>query len=117
MPKFYLIVLLTTLLCSPSHGDVSIVTTIKPLQMIAEAIVQEYGRVSSIVDPQQSPHHFTVSPSDRIKLARADMAIWIGPSFETHFSDFFVQSEFQAKTITVIDTPGLQVSSEDNNRY
>jgi|TARA_B110000914_G_scaffold224503_1_gene242409 zinc transport system substrate-binding protein len=109
MPKFYLILLLTSLLCSPSRGDVSIVTTIKPLQMIAEAIVQEYGSVSSIVDPQQSPHHFTVSPSDRIKLARADLAIWIGPDFETHISDFFVQSEFQAKTITVIDTPGLQL--------
>ena len=109
MPKFYLIVLLTTLLCSVSRADVSIVTTIKPLQMIAEAVVQEYGSVSSIVDPQQSPHHFTVSPSDRIALARADMAVWIGSGFETHISDFFEQAQFKAKTITVIDTPGLQL--------
>lgn len=77
--------------------------------MIAEAIVQESGSVSSIVDPQQSPHHFTVSPSDRIALARADIAVWIGPLFETHISDFFVQTEIKAKTITVIDTPGLQL--------
>jgi len=111
MPKSYLILLLTTLLCSVSRGDVSIVTTIKPLQMIAEAVVQEYGSVSSIVDPQQSPHHFTVSPSDRINLARADIAVWIGPLFETHISDFFVQTRFKAKTITVIDTPGLQLHS------
>ena len=77
--------------------------------MIAQAVVQEYGSVSSIVDPQQSPHHFTVSPSDRIALARADMAVWIGPEFETHISDFFVQTQIKAKTITVIDTPGLQL--------
>ena len=109
MPKSYLILLLTTLLCSASRGDVIIVTTIKPLQMIAEAIVQGHGTVSSIVGSQESPHHFTVSPSDRINLARADMAIWIGPLFETHISDFFVQAEVQAKTITVIDTPGLQL--------
>ena len=109
MPKSYLILLLATLLCSASRGDVIIVTTIKPLQMIAEAIVQGHGTVSSIVGSQESPHHFTVSPSDRINLARADMAIWIGPLFETHISDFFVQSEIQAKTITVIDTPGLQL--------
>jgi len=109
MPKSYLILLLATLLCSASRGDVSIVTTIKPLQMIAEAVVQGYGSVSSIVDPQQSPHHFTVSPSDRINLALADMTIWIGPLFETHISDFFMQAEVQAKTITVIDTPGLQL--------
>jgi zinc transport system substrate-binding protein len=79
--------------------------------MIAEAVVQEYGSVSSIVDPQQSPHHFTVSPSDRINLARADMAVWIGPLLETHISDFFVQAGFKAKTITVIDIPGLQLHS------
>jgi len=109
MPKSYLILLLATLLCTVSRGDVSIVTTIKPLQMIAEAVVQEYGSVSSIMGPQQSPHHFTVSPSDRINLARADMTIWIGPLFETHISDFFMQAEVQAKTITVIDTPGLQL--------
>jgi zinc transport system substrate-binding protein len=109
MPKSYFILLLTSLLCSLSRADVNIVTTIKPLQMIAEAVVQEYGSVSSIVDPQQSPHHFTVSPSDRINLARADMAVWIGPLFETHISDFFAQTQFKAKTITVIDISGLQL--------
>lgn len=109
MPKYHFILLLTTLLCSASRGDVNIVTTIKPLQMIAEAVVQDFGSVSSIVDPQQSPHHFTVSPSDRINLARADMAVWIGPLFETTVSDLFAQSQFKAKTLTVIDMPGLQL--------
>lgn len=69
--------------------------------------MRETGSVSSIVDPRQSPHHFTVSPSDRIALARADMALWIGPAFETHIGDFFAQAQLRAKTITVIDMPGL----------
>ncbi len=116
MPKFYLIVLLMTLVCSVSRADVSIVTTIKPLQMITEAIVQEHGSVSSIVDPQQSAHHFTVSPSDRIALARADMTLWIGPLFETHISDFFVQENNKAKAITVIDLPGLQLHTVGNGQ-
>ena len=116
MPKFYFILLLTSLLCSLSRADVNIVTTIKPLQMIAEAVVQEYGSVSAIVDSQQPPHHFTVSPSDRINLARADIAVWIGPLFETRISDFFVQARFKAKTITVIDTPGLQLHSIGDGR-
>ena len=117
MPISHFIILLTSLLCSLGRADVNIVTTIKPLQMIAEAVVQEYGSVSSIVDPQQSPHHFTVSPSDRINLARADIAVWIGPLFETHISDFFVQTQFKAKTITVIDTPGLQLHSVGDEQF
>jgi zinc transport system substrate-binding protein len=109
MPKSHFILLLTSLLCSLGRADVNIVTTIKPLQMIAEAVVQEYGSVSSIVDPQQSPHHFNVLPSDRVNLARADMVVWIGPLFETRISDFFEQVDFKAKTITVIDILGLQL--------
>jgi zinc transport system substrate-binding protein len=109
MPKNYFILLFTSLLCSASHADVSIVTTIKPLQMIAEAVIQENGSVSSIVDPRQSPHHFTVSPSDRIALARADITVWIGPLFETQLSDFFAQSQAKEKTIQVIEIPGLRL--------
>ena len=109
MSKYYAILLLASLLCSASRAEVNIVTTIKPLGMIAEAIVQEHGQVSSIIDPLQSPHHFTVLPSDRIALARADIAIWIGPQLETQLSDFFERRDFKTKTITIIDTPDLQL--------
>ena len=109
MPKYYAILLLASLLCSASRAEVNIVTTIKPLGMIAKAIVQEHGQVSSIIDPLQSPHHFTVLPSDRIALARADIAIWIGPQLETQLSDFFERRDFKTKTITIIDTPDLQL--------
>lgn len=86
-----------------------VVATIKPLQLIAAAVVRDHGSVSSILDPQQSPHHFTLSPSDRISLARADMTLWIGPVFETFLSDFFAQSDFQAKTITAVDLPDMRL--------
>ncbi len=89
------------------RAEVNIVTTIKPLQLIAEAVIQKQGSVSSIMDPRQSPHHFTLSPSDRIALAQADIAIWIGPLFETHLTDFIAQQKLAEKTLTVIETPGL----------
>ncbi|GJM12009.1 MAG: zinc ABC transporter substrate-binding protein [Pseudohongiella sp.] len=107
MPKIYFTILFTSLLCSASYGDVNVVTTIKPLEMIARAVVQDHGSVSSIVDPQQSPHHFSVSPSDRMAFSRADIALWIGPLLETHVSDFFSQPRIAAKTITIIETPEL----------
>jgi len=79
MLKSYVTLLLTALLSTGSYADVNVVTTIKPLQLIAQAVIKDHGSVSSIVDPQQSPHHFSLSPSDRIALARADLAVWIGP--------------------------------------
>ena len=109
MPKSFLILIFATLFCSVSRADVEIVTTIKPLQLIAQAVVRDHGSVSSILDPRQSPHHFTMSPSDRIALARADMTIWIGPQFETFLSDFFAQTAIEAKSITALDLPGLRL--------
>lgn len=109
MPKYFLILLLATLFCSVSRADLEIVTTIKPLQLIAQAVVREHGSVSSILDPRQSPHHFTMSPSDRIALARADMTIWIGPLFETFLSDFFAQTAIESKTITAVGLPQLRL--------
>tara|TARA_R110002073_G_scaffold319487_1_gene494153 strand:+ start:392 stop:1252 length:861 start_codon:yes stop_codon:yes gene_type:complete len=116
MPKPILLLIIATLFSSVSRADVDIVTTIKPLQLIAQAVVGDHGSVSSILDPQQSPHHFTMSPADRIALARADMAIWIGPLFETFLSDFFAQTAIKAKTITAVDLPRMQLHTLANDQ-
>lgn len=94
----------------------NIVTTIKPLQLIAESLIQDNGSVFSIVDSRQPPHHFTVSPSDRVALSRADMAVWIGPLFETHLADFFMHKDMQDKTTTLIEAPGLLLHNTTDNQ-
>lgn len=111
MPRIFLFALLITVISSTSRADVDIVTTIKPLQLIAQAVVQDHGSVRAIMDPQQSPHHFTLSPSDRIAVARADLALWIGPEFETFLADFFAQADIAQKSITVVDTDELRLHS------
>lgn len=111
MSKFFLLALLATLISSTSRADIDIVTTIKPLQLIAQAVVGDHGTVNAILDPQQSPHHFTLSPSDRIALARTDLALWIGPEFETFLADFFAQAEISKKSITVIKVENLRLHS------
>lgn len=113
MLKFAPFIAAALLFSSLSRADIDIVTTIKPLQLIAAAIVQDSGSVSSILDPEQSPHHFTMSPSDRVALAQADMTIWIGPLFETFLSDFFAQTNVRSKTITVLDLAELQLHALD----
>lgn len=116
MPKTILILLFATLLSSASRAEVEIVATIKPLQLIAEAVLREHGRVSSLLAPQQSPHHFTMSPSDRIALARADLTLWVGPEFETFLGDFFKQASISSKTITALEVPGLRLHTLSDGR-
>ena len=103
------LLLLALLVIEPlkAKAEISIVTTIRPLQLIAEAIVQEYGMVTSIVSGQQSPHQFTMSPNDRRALGEADMLIWIGADFEIYLADFFEQESRAEITLNILQLSGL----------
>ncbi len=116
MTKTILSLILTLVFSSATRAEVNIVTTIKPLQLIAQAVIQGHGNVSAIMDPRQSPHHFSMSPSDRIALAQADIAIWIGPGFESFLYDFFSQKNMAEKTLTLIEMPNLLLHSISTNQ-
>jgi zinc transport system substrate-binding protein len=84
-----------------------VLTSIKPLQLIAVAVGGEAIRADALLDPQFSPHDYQLRPSDRKKLNDADVVFWIGPSLEA-----FLQSPLNALSgrATVIS---LQDSEED----
>ena len=71
-------------------AQVNVVTSIRPLQLIAQAIIEDRGQVSSVVGIQDSPHDYLLTPSDRIELERADLLLWIGPEFEIQLTDIYL---------------------------
>lgn len=68
----------------PSQA-VTVVASIPPLAMIAEALVEgtRDAQVLLLVDGKQSPHGVMLLPSQRAQLARADMLFWVGKDFES----------------------------------
>ena len=108
--------LLLTLLPALAWADVTIATTIRPLQFIARAIVGDSGSVSSVIDQQDSPHHYIVSPSDRINLQNAELLLWIGPEFEVFLGDFFQRRSDSAVIIAVQSLPGLTLHQLGNGQ-
>ena len=67
---------------STATAQVQIVTSIKPLQLIAQAIQGDHGQVHNLLPPGSSPHSFSLRPSDRRLLVQADLFYWIGPDME-----------------------------------
>jgi zinc transport system substrate-binding protein len=61
-----------------------LVTSNKPLALIAQEIVGNYGEVVSLLKAGQSPHDFSLRISDRKRLADADLLIWIGAGMEPY---------------------------------
>lgn len=59
-----------------------VVTTTKPMAIIAKSALGDNATVEFILPPGQSPHDAVITVSVLNKIAAADMVLWIGPSFE-----------------------------------
>jgi len=89
----------------------NIVTSIKPLQLIAIAVTGEPSRVESLLSPRFSPHDYQFRPSDREMLERADVVFWIGPGFETFLRGPLTNLPARVKVVA-LQPPGTQLSED-----
>lgn len=69
---------------SMAMADVKVLTSIKPLQLIAEAITEgvSTSATEALLPIGASAHHYSLRPSDMSKLQGADLFYWIGPEME-----------------------------------
>ena len=77
----------------------SVVTSVKPLQLVANAIVADLGDVEVLIPAGSSPHHYSLKPSGIRTLNSADLIVWVGPSLE----------QFLTKVLQRADAPVLQL--------
>lgn len=78
-----LLVLLLLCLTSLSvRAEVRVLTSIKPLQLIAAAVQEGAGAPEVLLPPGASPHHFALRPSDVRRVEGVDLLYWVGPDLE-----------------------------------
>nr|WP_192867684.1 zinc ABC transporter substrate-binding protein ZnuA [Thaumasiovibrio occultus] len=85
MRKFYWLVLLTVF-SSMASAQFSVVTTVKPLNMIVTELTQGVAQTHQLLPDGSSPHDFALRPSDLQLVKDADLFIWLGPELETFLS-------------------------------
>src|SRR5690606_13314775 len=66
-----------------ARADVKVLASIKPLALIAEAVVQDKTQVDTLLPIQASPHDYALRASDMQRLHHADLVLWIGPELES----------------------------------
>ncbi|WP_409524394.1 zinc ABC transporter substrate-binding protein ZnuA [Nitrincola sp. MINF-07-Sa-05] len=59
-----------------------VVTSIKPLQLIASAIGEGVTEPELLLPENASPHSFNLRPSDMQRLTDAELIFWVGPDLE-----------------------------------
>lgn len=82
---FFLLVslLLAERVCATEPDiKLSVLSSIRPLALLAEEVGGSNVRVSTLLPAGQSPHHYSLRFSDRRQIADAVLVIWVGPSTE-----------------------------------
>lgn len=97
--------LLALLLLLPlSVQALEVVASIRPLALIADAVMAGQGQARQLVPNGASAHEYALRPSDRTLLARADLVLWIGPAHE-----HFLPSALRGRPLlTVLELPGIR---------
>lgn len=91
----------------PGTSQLRVVASIKPIYSMVAAIMQGVGRPELLLSSNQSPHHYSIRPSERRKLSRADLIFWVSPNIESFMPRLLSSLDNKIQVIALIDTNNL----------
>lgn len=87
------------------RAEVSVLTSIKPLQLIAAAVQDGVGEPAVLLPPGASPHHYALRPSDVRQLREVALFYWVGEDLENFLPR--VLSGRDKPSVAVQTLPGM----------
>ncbi|WP_163372287.1 zinc ABC transporter substrate-binding protein ZnuA [Endozoicomonas acroporae] len=108
--------LLMTVSCFASAEPPKVLVSIKPLQLIAQAVTEGVTDTEVLLPPGSSPHSHSLKPSDARKLRSADVIFWVGPSMET-FLPKMLASAKGVKAVSAMDMHGIRLRSSEEHGH
>lgn len=100
-----LLVVLVLLGSTAARAEVAVLTSIKPLQLIAAAVQDGVGEPQVLLPAGASAHHYALRPSDVRQIRSAALLYWVGPDMEA-----FLEPVLKARkgpSVAVQSLPGL----------
>ncbi|KAA0945355.1 zinc ABC transporter substrate-binding protein [Pseudomonas sp. ANT_H14] len=90
-----------------AQAEVRVLTSIKPLQLIAAAVQDGVAVPEVLLPPGASPHNYALRPSDVRRVQSVDLIYWIGPDLEVFLPR--VLKGRSLPTVAIQDLPGLKL--------
>ena len=91
-----------------------VITTIKPLAIIAKSALGDAATVEYLQSGAQSPHDLRLQISALRKIAQADLVIWVGQDFEARVAKTFKKLP-ATRLMTVLNLPIRQLHAEQHD--
>jgi zinc transport system substrate-binding protein len=111
---------ISTFLLSSSLAcaDVKVSASIKPIHSLVASVMEGVGVPALIVDGSNSPHTYTMKPSDAVALEKAQVVFWVGHELESFLEKPLETLAQKATKVALIDTPNIQtlaIRDEDDD--
>lgn len=88
--------LVLSALLSSAASAATVMGSIKPISLIAADLLQGVAEVDTLLPEGASPHDYALRPSDRRRIAEADLLIWVGPQTEPYLEKIIEASEIES---------------------
>ncbi|ODS24025.1 hypothetical protein AB835_05730 [Candidatus Endobugula sertula] len=98
----------------------TIITSIRPLGLLAKAVVGQYAKVDILMETSFSAHHYSLTVSDRQNILSADIVLWVGDALETVLKKPLHQRQkttIQAMKLSGITWPDRQEHHHGPDEY
>jgi len=108
----------------PALAQPAVVTSIKPLQLIAAAVLDGVAQPAVLIPSNQSPHHYVLRPSDVALVDQADLVLWVGEPLETYLASLVASARDATRVIEAaslpdmrLQAPGGEALPDEESRY
>ena len=79
----------------------AVLTTIKPVQLIAAAVLDGVDAPAVLLPPGASPHSYALRPSDRRAVLQAERIYWVGPDLERFVERLLGESQTAVELMAI----------------
>ena len=113
----FVVFVASLLTAGAAQAEVKVLTSIKPLQLIAAAVQDGVAVPEVLLPPGASPHNYALRPSDVRRVQSVDLLYWIGPDMEGFLPR--VLKGRSLPTVAVQDLPGMKLRrfAEDSRSH
>ncbi|XKM13792.1 zinc ABC transporter substrate-binding protein ZnuA [Orbaceae bacterium ac157xtp] len=112
--RIFLFLIISLFWINPSQAK--IITSLKPLGFITQAIADGVTDTEILIPDGASPHNYALKPSDIVKLKSADLIIWIDEDMET-FLPVILKGIDDNKQLKLADEQMISVLLHSNNEH
>jgi len=106
-PRTLLAVVMLTLSIPAIGAPPKVLATIAPVHSLVSGVMQGVSAPELLLSADQSPHHYSLRPSQARALLTADLVVWIGSEVEGFLTETLRTHGIRA--LALIESPGLRI--------